>query len=260
MSTNKLISIGLGIGLLAVFCSSSWAKGPTVKAEPSGYAPKFVGENSEEKVEIPRTPRVSKTPVVGEVFQEFKADINRDGHKERVILMPFVAKDEGTFMRLMVYNHRDELIWQTPNLTDPTNKRTFGAYDWGICDIQALCDIDKDGYMDLIGTMPRSDVRPAYFRVWKWDGDKFVYQFTSYLVEKGKGSEIFAWSKKDWDGISDIRWVDGLDNTEDGNLKANIVSYEKPNKVNYGVAKLSYAAKERFKVVKWFKHILDIKY
>ncbi len=235
-----------------------------VKAEPHDYAPKFDQEEPPaEKPQADLEKAEPPAPVVGQIYQELHGDLDRDGHVERVTLIPFQVEQDNTFMQLVVFNDQNKVIWTTPRLTDPENKRTFGQFVYGNCELQMLCDLDKDGYMDLICSTPRSDVRPMPYRVFKWDGDKFVYAFDGSLERVNYDKELFLWNTKGWNGTSRVCWLDGI-HEENGQIKARVLECG-PNKQNIfeikeGEAYFKVADKRGFRVTRWTKHLLDVKY
>ena len=203
-------------------------------------------------------------PQVGEVWQELSGDIDSDGQSERVCLVPFEIDESGqAFMQLKVYDHTGEMIWETPKIKDYANKRAFGNYNFGDTDIQLLCDLDKDGRMDLIGAMPRSDMRPILYRVWTWTGGCFEPKFTGYLYEvasdNGEHSNVYKWSHKLWNGSSSLRWIDHL--SQNGSeIVADIIDVES-GKLEPLTGKAQVQIYHSgFLVSDWLKHIVRVKY
>lgn len=254
------LSLCLTLGVMPVQADPNEA----VQAEPHDYAPKFNQEDPPaEKPQADLETSEHSAPQVGQVFQELHGDLDRDGHVERVTLIPFQVEQDNTFMQLVVFNDQNKVIWTTPRLTDPENKRTFGQFVYGNCELQMLCDLDKDGYMDLICSTPRSDVRPMPYRVFKWDGDKFVYAFDGSLERVNYDKELFLWNTKGWNGTSRVCWLDGI-HEENGQIKARVLECG-PNEQNIfeikeGEAYFKVADKRGFRVTRWTKHLLDVKY
>ncbi|MDO5295387.1 MAG: hypothetical protein Q4F00_01930 [bacterium] len=253
-------AIGLGLCLWGSCLPVLAEPYEVIKAEPHDYAPKFDQEDPpEEKPQVDFTVAERPAPQVGKVYQELYGDLDRDGHTERVALIPFQVEQDNTFMQLVVFNDKDQEIWRTPRLTDPENKRTFGQFVYGNFEMQLLCDLDKDGYMDLIFSTPRSDVRPMPYRVFKWDGDKFVYAFDGALERSKDDKELFLWNTKGWDGIEGVCWLDGI-HEENGQIKSRIISCEKGYKIKEGEAFFKITNKRGFRVTRWTKHLLDVKF
>ena len=220
-------------------------------SEPADYTARCVEENLE-------NPTIG-VPTEGQVYQELSADLNHDQHIERVTLIPFATNEYGeTFMRLTVFNDKNEIIYQTPRLTDYENVKTWALTNAGDYSLQLLYDLDGDGKIELLAGKPRSDVRPKPYRLWRWDGDKFVYlkDFTFQASERDR--ELFTLQEKHWDGVENVAWLENIA-VRGGELKADVAAWK-----SYGMAQgkvvLEPNGTRGLKVVRWEKHIMDMRY
>lgn len=220
-------------------------------AEPTDYTSTYVEENL-------ANPTIG-TPTEGQVYQELSADLNHDQHLERVTLIPFATSEYGdVYMQLTVFNDKDEIIYQSPKVTDCDNVKTFALYNAGECALQLLYDLDGDGNFELLESLPRSDVRPKPYRIWRWDGDKFVYLMDFTFQTSARDHELFVYDERQWDGVEDIAWLENIA-VRGGELKADVMSWK-----SYGMAQ-GKAVLEPFgyrglKVKRWEKHILNVQY
>ncbi len=193
-------SLAICAGMLA-----SLGSAPALAQDDGGYQP----------------PRLNRT------YQQLTGDLDRDGRMERVALIPFSVdeKRDTYFMQLVVFDSAGKVLWKSPRVADANNNQVWGSFMFGSTNLVVLHDIDGDGRPELINTQPQSDVRPATYRVWKWDGSKFNYLFSARAIETELGSGFFAWDKQTWDSRDNTCWITGLKH-KNGRLVGNMLSYK----------------------------------
>ena len=97
--------------------------------------------------------------------------------------------------------------WQADSVNDNFDVFAFGVWFdgpglpvwWG--------DIDSDGKPELLAPLPKGDVSPPIFRIFRWTGDDLLFLKKRTLVESGEGR--FEWSRPDAEMV-DGAWVDGF--------------------------------------------------
>ncbi len=276
MKKNIWISLALSAGLLTAWGSApalAEDDGVAVDANDSDVAGVAVDANVSDGVGVGANADVSDSagvdanvganvgsdyPPVGQVYQELTGDLDRDGQIKRVALIPFLLdKDkDACFMQLVVSDSNGKVLWRSPRLTDETYRKTWGCYAWGQDALMILQDLDNDGHPELISTCPRSDVSPQKYKVWKWDGDKFIYQFTAALLEVEPESGVFKWDTQFWDGHEKTCWIDRLEH-KDGRLVSKMTYWDRELQSPSAYMRV---IPNGFKVEEWIKRIRYIKY
>ncbi len=229
MKKRFWVSLTIGAGILASLSSAP------AMAQDGGYQP----------------PRLNRT------YEQLTGDLNGDGRMERVALIPFSVdeKRDTYFMQLVVFDSAGKVLWKSPRIADANNNQVWGSFMFGSTNLVVLQDIDGDGRPELINTQPQSDVRPATYRVWKWDGSKFNFQFCAKAIETDLGSGVFAWQRK-FDGYwKNCCWLTSLEH-KNGRLVGDMLSYKEGASNPYapGSAYLRVTPKG-FEVEEWIKPI-----
>ncbi|MCR5660765.1 MAG: hypothetical protein K6G50_01385 [bacterium] len=198
-------------------------------------------------------PALADLPVNGQTYKEIKVDLDKDGHQERVFLEAYNCGEYQFFGQLKVADDQGNIIWHGPRPTDPADPAMFGGFDYGVADMEAIFDVFGDGAKCIIGSMPQSDVRPQVWRVWKWDGKKFVRKFAKCLVEKPANSGHYLWVEAPYDYGRD-RWISRFQVNENGRIIADITDYTDPTKCKWGQAFVApYANGKGMHIVKWIQ-------
>lgn len=192
----------------------------------------------------------------GQTYQSFYADLNKDGHLEKIAVRVYGVSEWEWFAQVIVFDSSGKIIWKGPANKNRNNPLVFGSFDYGSALPEVVGDMDGDGRIEMIATTPVSDVRPQPFRLFRWDGTKFVYIFMKTLMEKPAGSGVFVWSKPgppDGCWITDLKGVKGYKN-----FIASIFEFNK-EKTRGGSAEVS-SSSAGFKVVKWIKPLKSFGY
>lgn len=125
--------------------------------------------------------------------QKLYVDLNKDGQKELIVLKPYLV--EGvTLGQLQVLSYTGKVIWSGPRVQKPYSNSPWsflGDFDMG--DISWIGDYDNDGVIDLCATYQKSDVRPTHFRLFHWNGQKFVFDRSAMLVPAPQKPATYVW-------------------------------------------------------------------
>lgn len=147
-----------------------------------------------------------------QLMSPLNIDLDGDGRVETVGLKTYDVKGVR-YGQLVVMNSDGPPRWEAPN-ADPFI--FLGEFDLG--ELEAVGDFDGDGKIELLGTYQKSDVSPTKFRLFRWDGKKFVHLKSGYLTQAPQKPATFVWS----DDAASPRYIESLKNLRDRRLKAVI--------------------------------------
>lgn len=125
-----------------------------------------------------------------------KADLDGDGTPEVVRLAEYEV--EGVTLGQLVVERQGKVLWRGPRSKQPYSPEPFrflGEFDGG--DLVFLADYDSDGKVDLVASDQKSDVRPTVFRLFHWNGQKFVFERRAILVPQPQKPATYQWEKPD---------------------------------------------------------------
>lgn len=116
------------------------------------------------------------------------------------------TNDEGFFARVSLMNGK-EVKWQSEQADDNYETFAFGVwYDgpglpvyWG--------DVDDDGKPEMLAPVPKGDLYPAFFRVFRWTGDEMLYLNKRALMRQPDGR--FAWTLPG-EETDEGEWIDSF--------------------------------------------------
>ncbi len=188
-------------------------------------------------------------PTEGQAYQRFQVDLNRDGRPETLSLVAYEVGESSYLGQLVVTRSNGSVLWKGPRPTDPADPMIFGAWDWGIAGLEVVGDLDGDGRIEILGALPQSDVRPATFRVLRWNGKAFQKVFARCLLEDPRNSGRYRWSAPT-DDYQGFRWIGSFESTaRDGSSVARIYDTIGSG-VRLGTARVAPDSKG-FHVVRW---------
>jgi hypothetical protein len=94
-------------------------------------------------------------------------------------------------------------------------------------------DIDGDGKPELLAPLPKGDLSPPIFRIFRWTGEDLLFLKKRALVSAGKGT--FAWAQLGDEAV-ETDWVESFENgraevlsLKDGHLERELIDF-KPTK------------------------------
>lgn len=179
-----------------------------------------------------------------QIFDEHYADLDNDGIPEKIALKSYnlqiyqknIQQFFGQIVVFKSINNDYIPVWESPKLAHkpgdefPGNKYRFYFGDVGMEPLEVVGDINNDGKIEILSPKMQSDVRPAQYRLYCWDGKKFDYVREGYLLAASKQSGKFEWkdSYTFKDGSFGNPWISCFtDLFKPGFLIGNVVFYEK---------------------------------
>lgn len=155
-----------------------------------------------------------------EYHQKFQVDLNHDGTPEVVGLRVYLV--EGVRLgQLVVLNRQGQQLWAAPrvnSLDDPGPWSFLGEFDGG--DIAFVDDFNRDGKVNLVATIQKSDVRPTCFKLFHWDGHGFVFERKAMLVSQPQKPATFDWTNYD---PAVGAWVESIRSLGSGHYEAQLM-------------------------------------
>lgn len=160
--------------------------------------------------------------------QKFSVDLNGDGRVEQVALERYRLGDVP-MAQLVVLTSTGKPLWSAPRVKDPwsTSPWAFlGQFDLG--DISWIADYDKDGRVDLCATCQKSDVCPTRYKLFHWDGKRFVYDRTAMLVPVPQKPATYGWSPYD---PAATHWIQSLKTLPGGGFEGEVFNIPQPGEL-----------------------------
>lgn len=155
--------------------------------------------------------------------QVVRADLNGDRRPEQIALVPYKL-GETRMGQLLVLDAQGRRLWAAPRVKDPFEDSPWaflGEFDLG--DICWVDDFDADGDVDLLATLQKSDVSPTRYKLFHWDGKKFVYDRKGALLPQPQKPATYSWGESTG---GEAEWVDSLRRTGPGRFKGTVMSME----------------------------------
>ena len=189
---------------------------------------------------------------INSINATLKGDINGDGKVEIVALHKFAQKEVGDFYQILVYDSNGKLLWSGPKEADSGNSYVFGEWDFGISMPQVLIDINEDNHLELLAPAPQSDVSVQFFRIFAWNGQRFVNLKPAGLILSNNQKDHFIWVNpvpKDYSRV----WVNELIPIDSkDSAKARITHLKRDGSVESALAILKFTSTGA-DVVKWIE-------
>jgi hypothetical protein len=101
-----------------------------------------------------------------------------------------------------------ETLWSSPEVDSEDQELSFGNWCDGSGLPSLFDDIDSDGHPEMLATVPKADLAPTVFRVFRWDGHQLTLLRRASLVRGEAGT--FDWREVDPEDGSPMTWVDDL--------------------------------------------------
>jgi hypothetical protein len=165
---------------------------------------------------------------------ELKADLDGDGRKETIRLIPYKV-GEAELGQLVVEDPNGKAIWKAPKSKDAFSVEPYhflGEFDRG--DLEFVGDYDQDGKIDLVTTEQKSDVRPTTYRIFHWDGHKFVFDKAVMLTPepRERGQNPFYYTFKQFDPMASV-WVERIAKLDKGMFELTVSDLSRSSRGNY---------------------------
>lgn len=125
------------------------------------------------------------------------------------------ASEEEWNGQLILFDRNGKAVYKTSQEED-WSKLSGGVAgrSWP----SAICDIDKDGFFEIIITEAKSDVSPQEFRVLKWKDGKLLFYKKGYLTETKQN--FFEWTNEPYD---EKAWVTEINEDGQGGVTGAIM-------------------------------------
>lgn len=95
--------------------------------------------------------------------------------------------------------------YSSPQVSDNHDPFAFGAWFDGVGLPEWFGDLDGDQQPELLAAVPKADVSPTRFRVFRWTGSELNHLRTAALVRREDG--VFAWNPEP--SLSDgLSWIE----------------------------------------------------
>jgi hypothetical protein len=101
-------------------------------------------------------------------------------------------------------------VWSSPKVDVNTNELAFGTWVDGSALPCLFDDIDGDGHPEMLAAMPKADLSPTVFRVFRWDGHSLTIVRKSSLSRNE--NDDFVWADADPEQEGQLVWIDDFDN------------------------------------------------
>lgn len=205
----------------------------------------------------------------GQIFDEHYVDLDNDGIPEKIALksynLNYYEKQlQHYFGQLVVFKsikNKYVQIWGSPkvsykeNENIPGDKNRFFFGNYGMEPLEIVGDINADGKIQILSPAAQSDVRPTKYRFYEWDGKKFNYIKSGFLLSSSLENGKYEW-KKNYifeNGTFKNPWISFFTTLlKPGYLVGRIVSYNKSQVSFWGETYIK-SEKDSFNV----KKILD---
>lgn len=120
-----------------------------------------------------------------------------------------LAEEESLLLEVRIL--RDgEVLWTRCGEKEPEDEWAFGCWDDGPGVPCFFSDIDGDGQPEMLAPVPKSDLSPRVYRIFRWDGRQLIFLRKAALMDDGAGE--FVWSEPDPEKDTQIKWVDSFEN------------------------------------------------
>lgn len=100
--------------------------------------------------------------------------------------------------------------WESPRVESNDEDLSFGTWYDGNGLPCVFEDIDGDGRPEMLASVPKADLTPTVFRVFRWDGQSMTLLRREALLRDESGA--FVWSELDPDDEDQRVWIDYFEN------------------------------------------------
>lgn len=101
------------------------------------------------------------------------------------------SSEHGYFASLTVRENNDSK-WHSEECRDPSETFAFGSWFDGSGLPVFWGDIDQDGKPELLAPLPKADLSPTVYRIFRWTGEELLFLKKRCLV--GVDDNRFHWT------------------------------------------------------------------
>lgn len=143
-------------------------------------------------------------PTVGDiVFSATSAGLEMRARVSRV------DQDEY-WVELELQGSPEAAAWTPPKATDNFETFAFGAWLDGSGLPVWFGDMDGDGKPELLAPIPKGDLSPTVYRIFRWTGEELLFLRKRALLWVRETE--FEWAHLP-DPDQDVAWIEGIDGT-----------------------------------------------
>jgi hypothetical protein len=117
-----------------------------------------------------------------------------------------VEVDDVESYAQVTISQNGSVLWSSPKVEFHDHDFAFGTWYDGNGLPFLFDDIDGDGQPELLATVPKGDLTPTVFRVFRWDGQTLSLLRKSSLLRDHNGD--FVWTEVDPQDESQLIWID----------------------------------------------------
>lgn len=197
----------------------------------------------------------------GDIIQEKLIDLDSDGISEKVILKAYCIEfyeDElisyaGRLAVLKKSGASYKTIWEGPEIdksklhTEKKFRFFFGQ--GGFEPIELIGDIYGDKVIRIFSPDAKSDLSPAFYRVYAWKDNKFEFEQSGYLFEDAKSAGNFKWRDNKEKGLLCVLNFNKFEIPE--TVEASLYTYEEEN--GPGGSAILKINKDGLSIIKWLE-------
>ena len=172
------------------------------------------------------------------------ADLDGDGRPETLAL----TCQAGLYcpsLFLDVYASNGPLLYQGPRWGE--SRLIFCECDYGVYEPDVVMDMDHDGWAEMLLMHPQSDVSPAEYDLYRWNGAGFTMVWENMgLTAEPSNPDYLRIAPLPADFAVPFRFVAGAEQGPGGELLLAVFD----DQWNYGQAEVAYDGRG-FRVVRW---------
>jgi hypothetical protein len=158
-------------------------------------------------------------------------DLDSDGKRENISSEVFkTVEDYGSYSRLVVKDESGRVIWKAPRTEDIDNPFFMGDFEGDGANTPELAmDIDHDGKVELLVSIPACDISPRLYDIFEWRTNGFVPSSQDSILFSPalSASTRFEWRRDDIEGYR-FFWVDSMKKSSTGSryeVEASIIGF-----------------------------------
>lgn len=114
-------------------------------------------------------------------------------------------EDDEYWVDLELSGSEEAEEWEPEEATESSEIYAFGCWFDGPGLPVYWGDIDGDGKPELLAPVPKADLSPPLFRIFRWTGEELLFLRKRALIQDSEGE--FVWSELDLDRSEQV-WIE----------------------------------------------------